>query len=326
MRKALWCCAAAAAVLTGGVTWTVYHGIKHPDSCGRMLSQASRIGLFMSPLGIVSHLAGEPMVGSCETEAAGDWLAEGIPEEPQPVEAAEELVPVLPLAGALELPAAALAPPIVINEDDPLHEPIMCEPGNDQKLDLTAFQVQAGLNPEVPSNTCPMVMPYCTDEDEAPAQMPYATDDEPAAGYTSEKQDRDSWFFRIWSNLLPKKVASEEAPPEDTDVLCPDQCPGMGDCKEDSHYHHQYPGCPHTVCPYTGRSYPDEAMTPPSSNAAPSGSEEGSETKPAPKKMMHKSKKVDSEQDGCPKHPDVDTMEFRPSDRQLNEHGPGGPF
>jgi hypothetical protein len=116
--------------------------------------------------------------------------------------------------------------------------------------------------------------------------------------------------------LFSKKTECEDAAPETKT----DSYPETGKCEENN-YHHQYPGCPHNVCPYTGRCYPDESMTTPPAT----GGTEDSETKPAPKKAT-KGKKVDSDKDACPARPDVDTMEFRPSDRKLNEYGPGGPF
>src|SRR5262249_39174358 len=138
------------------------------------------------------------------------------------------------------------------------------------------------------------VMPYCNDEDDAPhavtPRMPHADEVPPMPG-----------------------AAEACELPEHAD---------HPDCQEDAHYNEHYPGVPY-VCPPV-QSVPHSKMR--SGECLP-GQEECSEPDaPAPRlhKAHYPSKGIGCE--GCPVHPEVDTMEYRKSDGGLNEYGPGGPL
>jgi hypothetical protein len=149
-------------------------------------------------------------------------------------------------------------------------------------------------------------MPMCIDDDVYPTVMPYADDDDNDTGPSLF----DSWFGRL---RKPVANGSGEESESNGDRFAPD-------CKEDPNYHHHYPACPYIgTCPYSGRSYTGQTE----SDARP----------------MHETKKIPitdltppgtrahrlsglsnlEETDRNQAHPEVDTMEFRPSDAKNGE-------
>jgi hypothetical protein len=163
-------------------------------------------------------------------------------------------------------------------------------------------------------------MPYCTDEDDPMPKpcMPYADGEEKKQADDSAKSEDGA--FQEWMKFF--KAADEEKKDAPAEELPPptEEPQVEPKCQEDPHIHEHYSGCPHTTCPYTGRSYP--SCTP----ATKSGQEETSEEPvQKPKKHGKKAKpgKGCKSKDDCPRTEGVDTMEYRKSDGGLNEYGPG---
>jgi hypothetical protein len=308
MRKLLWCCSAAGVLALGGMFSATYYGYCHPDStAGRCLITAANSSIAMQPISSLASVvarASHEAMNPHETAPVGG-NEECIPADPQPV--APEAIEIL---GAQE-PGSDIhadGAPIVIHEDEPF--PPDVEPQVPATVDITGLQ----NGPGAPDHVCPLVMPYCTDDDEQPAVkpvMPLAQDDEKTPA-TEESEDKG---FKEWMKLYEGTGKESKSSPVEELPAPQEQPQSEPKCQEDIHIHEHYSGCPHTTCPYTGKSYPSCPST------TKPGKEESSEA-PA----LHKTKKHSfkgKSKDSCPHTEGVDTMEYRPSDGGLNEYGRG---
>jgi hypothetical protein len=111
----------------------------------------------------------------------------------------------------------------------------------------------------------------------------------------------------------------------------------VDECRIDPHHHLHHSVCPHTgrsySCPATGAKPSCDPPKPHESQYQTPGGEESSEsTMPDESSSRTALKKIkrfktrESVDEGCPTFPKylgVDTMEMRPSDRQLYDYGPG---
>ena len=169
-------------------------------------------------------------------------------------------------------------------------------------------------------------MPYA-DDDVAVTPMPYA-------GQTEGSDPYDPALLQPTPSETKPAGTSEEAEPAD---------PKPNDNAENNmtpeYYHHDYHSR-YIVCPYSGKCV---EATPPSEEEpkskkddskyepAPAPVTEEQEPKPAPP-THHKKKDKRTPSEGCPKtngcppHPEVDTMEFRPSDDDGTYKNNGGPY
>jgi hypothetical protein len=319
MRKLIWCSAAAGVLLAGGLFVAWQHARANPDSlAGRLVVSTSGVAIFLNPVAgagaLVEHVVHHwgPAGGSeeCVEIAPGDearWQ-----EEPVCVgrEGGEHEAMKLELAGVLELPAAeppAGPAPIVIPEDDPPPAAPADENGNVAPVAASTIDME--------TEAAPPAMPYCEDDRApAPAHMPYADEgEEPAAAEAPPSKPKceclKAFFMKLFAK--PEGEAGASAGAEDGGTKGD---PGEAD------YHRYHPdhhsGCPSNYCPYTGRCYPEPAAPPP----CPKKSHRGEENSEGPAKHPKGCG------EGCPKHPEVDTMEYRKSDGRLDDYGPGGPF
>jgi hypothetical protein len=309
MRKLLWCCSVAGLLALGGMFSVSYYGYCNPDSMvGHCVITAASTSIALQPVSSVVAMvarASQHAMNGQETAAAVGGNEECIPEEPQPVAPEEIDIQAVREAGNDVQPEAA---PIVIHEEEPLPQEV--QPQVPATVDI------AGLSngPDVPDNVCPLVMPYCSDDEaEQPAVkpvMPLAQDDEQKPA-VEESEDQG---FKEWMKLFEEKE-SKSSPAEA--LPAPREEPqAEPKCQEDTHLHEHYSGCPHVTCPYTGKSYP---TCPP---ATKSGKEESSE-EPAIHHRVRKHSLKEKSKDSCPHTDGVDTMEYRPSDGGLNEYGRG---
>jgi hypothetical protein len=167
--------------------------------------------------------------------------------------------------------------------------------------------------------------------------MPFCRDEEECEGLPMPAQDAEE------CEALPMPTAEEDAggeisedvkawEPESASPAKPNTPMQPGECREDPNHHHHYSGCP-----FTGQPYPTcpghnscpgmkpEPSTPPATLAP--GTEEPSE--PAGKSALRKVRRFkdqpmrEDDDDLFPFQPEVDTMEFRASDGQLYDFGPG---
>jgi hypothetical protein len=158
---------------------------------------------------------------------------------------------------------------------------------------------------------CPHTMPRCHADEKCPKSMPSCTEEEevPAVKPTAEEAEtKDRCIFSFWMSLF--KNAAKSEPAEEAEPMPSAEPPN---CKEDPAYHYQYPGCPYTgVCPYSGKSVSDSMDAPkPEEKKSPM-----SEPAPAGKRGHRNvpSCKDPPGSEDTPVHPEVDTMECRPSD------------
>ncbi len=172
-------------------------------------------------------------------------------------------------------------------------------------------------------------MPYCCDDSRPPQHMPYADEE------NCEQRDEQSCIdvsknlYQILMDLFGCQVSAEpmtvEPMPAGSEPMgsaLPDGFPS-GKCQEDEHYHQHYPSCP-----YTGRSYPEDATPSPAVPDTPE--EKKANEKCSPKKekteeMPPPQQSSASEEPKNDRFPEIhlDTMEFRPSDAGLHRFIPG---
>jgi hypothetical protein len=284
MRKLFWCCTAAGVVAAGGVFTAAHYTCCHPES--------------VVARGLAAACTGAPL----------------LPEIPTPYSdcSAEECADA-GCAPAADTPAPA---PIVIHEEDATdaacpydhggevcHHAVLCPPARAQCADLS------GPTPAVyedeHSPLCPMVMPYCADEDEsAPEVLPMPHEQQGQAALAVFD------FWMGWFGMTGPVTSEASEPPADDGPRC----------EEDRHYYEHFSGCP-----YTGPCQPV-----PRKRAAPAvpplkGKGEDDCCQPPQALKIHKALYNGPPRLGedCPRHPEVDTMEYRRSDGGLNEFGQG---
>jgi hypothetical protein len=140
---------------------------------------------------------------------------------------------------------------------------------------------------------CPMVMPYCHDEEptvHVAPRMPHA----------DEEVSTAPSLLGFWLGFFGSSGASQSYKVR------------MPKCEEDPHSSEHHSGCPyHGCCP--------ASAVPPRMSHAP----DDCNGQPCPK--MHKVNYQGGvcPKEDCPRVPGVDTMEYRKSDGGLNEYGPG---
>jgi hypothetical protein len=324
MRKRDWCF--AAAVLAAGAGWLGYHVCRHPDSvlaqcvyrCGVVAGSANPAVAVVQ--GAVASLRQEEVLTSSRKVAVEEINEDCVPEEPVPSDPAAGADD-SKLAGVIDLDQfpQKVPAPVVIQEED---QAVQTAKVPEMPADLQV-PVAGGGEPCDESHVCPQVMPYCPEE-EGGKTMPTVPGEENAL-----KAMAQSLFEKMVLESQERQtgyVEESESGEQKDSANQPEPTP----CPHDSyHDHHRY-----SVCPYSGKciELTEPETTCPVAEPIPAPYAEEQEPKeecqPARqgckgKKGKCRSHKVGS--GGCPSHPDVDTMEFRPSDRNLNEY-PGGPY
>lgn len=201
--------------------------------------------------------------------------------------------PVAPEAVGAPPTAVAHGPsPIVIREEEPTeHE----ESGTTGTLCPPATIEPSGER----APPCPATMPYCTDEG-----VPTAAE--------------AKLLYQIWLGLFGESKVTRGG----EETAEPARAAEPPSCQEDAHYHEHYSGCP-----YTGYHLPSKRcpVTPVQAEPGKHRGEDECCEEPAPKKHKVNYPGKAGKDEECPKHPEVDTMEYRRSDGSLSEYGPG-PF
>ncbi len=321
MRKLIWCGAAVGVLLMGGLYMAWQHARAHPDSlAGRCLISASGVAILLNPAAgvapLVEHVMHQwgPAGGSEECVAIAPGDEAGWQADPVPVghDGDAHAAMKLEMAGVLDLPAAeppAGPAPIVIPDDD-----LPPAPPADEDAAVTPVAATAV---DAEGEGCPPVMPYCADgRAPAPAHMPYAEEgEEPAGAADAPAAPPKCAGLMTFLKKFFAQHPCEAGTTEEAEGGAAKDASGEPGCRHCPHHS----GCPTNYCPYTGRTYPE----PTAPAARPKKSPGGAEDSEAPAK--HHPKGCD-EGEGCPLHPEVDTMEYRKSDGRLDDYGPGGPF
>jgi hypothetical protein len=245
-------------------------------------------------LEIEVHLDRLVAAGPPACAADPDCPPAAIPDEPVPLPAEP-----LALAAVLELPGSPAPAPIVIPEGD--------EPADAEPVAPAVFKGR----PAPPSEAVPVPrMPRCDEGGPAVPLMPYAGDAEESEEPSGEGGVNNDTG---WLPIEPDRGEHSRALPHGASR-------GMPWCEEDRRAPYHYPGCPYPDhCPYSGAYSPPPAAPVHTPTPVDSGSEELSEEPP-------------NQPAAAPERPatpqaagksSIDTMEFRPGDRRLGEHGPG---
>jgi hypothetical protein len=307
MRKVIWCCAAAGMLAAGSFLSLAFYACHCPDSVvGRSMQVIAEASIAMQPLSGLTSMA----VRTNQANATAAPTDECVPDDPQPValERKEDVI----LNSLTPEDVEPDSAPIVIHEDDPmpLQEAAPVAPTsivlNERNFETAEIQGQ-----EIPLKGCPTVMPHCQDDEDEPATPPKMQRAD--AGDGMEHSVFKAWMELFTEGNKEKTPALEELPPPKEEE--PQEEPK---CEEDRHLHEQYPGCPRTTCPSTGKTIERsfKGIWDLDSKLKKKGSQESSEEPPHPSKDC-------KGKEECPRTKGVDTMEYRKSDAGLDEYGPG---
>jgi hypothetical protein len=320
VRKLAWGLAVCGLFVMGATLWSSNYAARHPESLlGKVMHGASHVASQLTPA-----TGFGPVLAAMQKKPTPHDEVDGIPAEPEPVDAA----PGGEAKFEAEQDAVATAAPIVIPEEEGV--------ALETKPAIRPVQHEAPFGPETECPEpavcrAPAVMPFCHDE-EACEVLPMPTvekvEEEQEAGLECVKPGHDEMghpLIRMFLEGVNAYYAEKSAPPADE---AGNPATKADECREDPHHHHH-----HSSCPYTGRSY-CPVSKPSCEPIKPAGSEEPNEgakgddssSKTALKKMKRFKTRESIEEGGCPTYPtypSVDTMEMRPSDRQLYDYGPG---
>ena len=255
MRKLLWCCTAAGVLATGSLLSATYYGCCHPDSgVGRFLVTTAQATVAIQPFtGVASLAARSNQAGTQQGEIGS--IEDSVPADPQPIAPEVKEAPKEEPDEVVLAPIQAIAPEgaaIVIPEDDPIPhvEPAPIAPST---IDMENLKGQ-----EVPGNVCPIVMPYCSDDEAktaTPPIMPYADEKEQKSAKKSKKdapateEESEENVFKAWMKVWESGSESKTEPAEE--LPFPKEEPqSEPKWQEDSQLHEHYPGTPHTTSPH----------------------------------------------------------------------------
>jgi len=324
MGKVIWCSLAAGVLAAGSLLSLTYYACCCPDSVvGRSMQVIAEASVAMQPLTGLTSMAMRTHHTSAQATETASPPDECIPDDPQPVamekqEAAAQAQQEERFISGLHKAEPDVAP-IVIHENEPmpLEEGRLAPPAaivlNERHFETAEMQGQ-----EVPPKGGPTPMPYCRDDEDEPATPPKMPRAEGDAG--TEQNVFQAWIDLFKEGNKEKAPEVEELPPpvEEEPQVEPK-------CQEDSHLHEQYPGCPRTSCPFSGKDRMEryyKRVWDLDSKLKKKGSEESSEEPPHSGEKPHQSKDCKDKEE-CPRTKGVDTMEYRKSDAGLDEYGPG---
>ncbi|HXG11079.1 MAG TPA: hypothetical protein VNK04_15070 [Gemmataceae bacterium] len=308
MRRVFWCIAAAALTAALGIYLAADQASRHPDSfLGQSVIAFYRSAVQYNPVFAfqaartafrATPTAACTPAGCCADDeppcAAPDLSQCRLPgrivlqEEDCQTSFTPDSAPTeeeIQLTGAL---VELVPPPTIMDAADEI--PACIEPAD--------FILPAGDEPD-------RIMPRA-DDDGAPAVMPYADED--------ETKETDNDLIHFLNQCLRALVASDDC--EKSEFPSGGQPP---DCREDPNRHLQYPGCPYVCphsrnyCPYSGRSVVPENVCPPLDRDVPPAPDR-LEKKPASPTKPRNIPQEAEESEVRPRHPEVDTMEFRPTE------------
>lgn len=342
MRKRDWCFAAAA--LAVGVGWTGFYTYRHPESVmAQCVLKSCDLVNQANPVVALARSAAHTLRSEdkvvCNRNGVADQTEECLPEEPTPSEPAPVVAEPKQVVGVLTMHQAAHVPaPIVIQEE----QVVQVGQGDNEAPMIPAEQQtppasQMGEASD-DSHVCPRVMPYCPGE-ACNQTMPYVPADtdrtanplqtavESFQKMVEESQERQTGYSEEAEPTEQKSAENEAPAAPKTSEPSPGSSMGSGSCQDSHHYHHRY-----SVCPYSGKcvDLTEETATPtPEPIPAPVVVEEqepkekvsGKEKRKSKKTKVRSRKPVNRE--GARTYPGVDTMEFRPSDQNLNEYSAG---
>jgi hypothetical protein len=331
MRKLFWGSAACGMTLAAAVLVTACYAHHHPSSfVGRVLHGASHFAAQVNPFtgfrAVLARLNADSRDVSPEAVATTE-----------PVPAEDDQPPVI------EQPAPTQAAPIVIPDDHDLDSTPVQIPIPPRSLHQTGFVSPPADCPGAPA-TMPfcgeeaseeLPVPRCVDASDADAELlpmpaedlevlpvPACDEEEQEAGAVSLGSEH---LFEIFTHIIKEQIRCQK-PPTIELIELPEA--SRGECREDGNYHRHYPGCP-----ATGPCMPPLPVTPgptPQTEGPcfPQGPTPAQPRKDDPrqearKALLEKLRLYFPNEAGPRLTPGCDTMEYRPSDGQLYDYGPG---
>lgn len=263
-------------------------------------------------------------------------------------------------AAAEEDPVPDTMPPCKDDDEEPCEmkacteELIQEEMEQQQKeKEIASFWLDLfGIDPDMAPEELPMPTEEPADDSSSPEELPMPLyHDRPEPGCeepVDESKDAAAYPIPQYTQD-PATPVTDETPRTDEPPMVPDgisgeeseMVPGMPpDCREDPHHDHQYP-----ACPYMG-GCPGMHHVPPPSIAEPKVKVKKKKTASKPETVEdpgvhqtkfeeiaepHMSREIKpsrryapawKERGSYPEEPEVDTMEFRPSDAKKGEFDP----
>jgi len=344
MRKWLWFAAAAAVVGSGGIG---YYAYQQPQSAvGQLVTQVGEFGIQVNP---VTQMTRQVLAAArlnqkqsvlCSKQR--ECQEEIAPDDPTPVDepAGKQLEGTVEFTPAVRLPEVDKGGPV----DPSVFLPI---------------GMAAGSESEPPGCTepghCQRSMPSCPQEGDS-KKMPYTPETSP------DPYDPMNFAGQVYPPMSGPGTpgATEEAETKEGKPNTPESMPGetkpdesateMGSMP-DSYHSQQSAHSRYIVCPYSGKcvetspscdsdqkcksrksdcqkskKQDPERIAPPSEEE--SEAQEPEQIKTTPKVKKARKPVIKTQSRYCPNlplSPYIDTMEYRASDRSLNETGPG-PF
>jgi hypothetical protein len=311
MRRLCWCGAAVIAlVLAVGVTFV--YAQRHPNSTlTRCALLVYRLGVEYIPLTPVARAAAEraaPVVeGVAEVVLPNSQTAQPELSDAPVQESCKAAYPAVAAQAGDFLRAQADL--LSVDEDHGCceeHGKGCCagKGGQETVHKLCPAAEEGGAAEEAEDH--PTTMPLTGDDKSGePADMPYSKDD-------------GSWWSHVMEFLkgAGSKAQTPAAGPDVPDGSATVHPGAPAKCQEDSAYPYQDPGCP----------YPGARPAHPGKPAAVPQTQGGAEEQSVPpaKPSAHKTGRAMNDEgcEECPPHPEVDTMEFRPSDARPGEFDP----
>jgi hypothetical protein len=331
MRKGHWCF--AAAILTACVCGTGYYTYRNPDSvlvqCAwktcALVNQGNPVVAMVS--GVVATMHPEEKL-ACRPGVEDSHEDECLPDEPAPNDREPAVAEPRPLPALEPKPFTARLPePIVIPDDEPITQAGAHAAVPDDGLIPETEAPKKGAGDD--SHTGPRIMPYSPEEDgNKPA--PYATGEEMKG---SPLKEAVRMFQKMVEESQDRQAGSSEEsepgePKGSDNVQTTEPAAGPASSEDYHHYQHRY-----SVCPYSGKCVelpepPAAGTSSPKQDSTPAAEEQEPKEKSQPNKSKtnkDRSHKPKTQGGLSPSRSDLDTMEFRPSDHNLNEYT-GGPY
>jgi len=175
------------------------------------------------------------------------------------------------------------------------------------------------------------------DQDDFPTFMPRCSDEDDSSSLANKTKSSSDPLFQFWLGLFESVAREDEdmngAEPQEvsqeTSHYFHDEEPPQ--CLEDPAYQHQYPGCPYTEkCPQSTPSTKTDAVRsmkpknkkPADEDLKPQSRMINPQNYDLPARLRQLLPGDSTEAEEQPSHPEVDTMEFRPSDARPGEFDP----
>jgi hypothetical protein len=302
MRKLFWGCTICGVTLAGGVVATTWYAVHAPRSViGEILHRASDAALRFNPITGLTPIARQMTASHSDApqqQATADAVQEDqlVPPDPTPVEDGPPAVSCEDTGKPNEPGPIVVAnggtPPIVIPESQP---PGIIPPPPNSPVEPSSYSSVECPVDDAPA--APPTMPSCTEEESCellpmPAPMvevlPMPHEEEQESGCAhAEKTTFLEIIKRCWQEQSHKMIEmmkpAAAAPAEERPK--PEASP----------------------CDVKDSTKPEEQSASATSNSV---------------RRKFAIFRHDSDE-ATPRHPEVDTMEYRASDRSLDDYGPG---